>query len=59
MINAFREKASFSCDTCRDYKVNARAFAFKLIITKKELEVCQKCAERESGKKHIKRLTNG
>jgi hypothetical protein len=59
MIEGFREKASFSCDTCRNYKVNARAFTFKLIITKKTLEVCQKCAERESGKKHIKRLTNG
>ncbi|MBT7349859.1 hypothetical protein HN803_03630 [candidate division WWE3 bacterium] len=59
MISGFREKEEYLCDSCRDPKSNARVFTWKLNITEEELEICQKCAERESGKKYIKRLING
>ena len=51
------KKDKFTCGMCKTYK-ESNCFTWVSIITENELKICQKCAERENGKKYIKELLN-
>ena len=50
MVIEFLGKFSRRCDMCKDYKMRGGFYLWRVIITKSELTICDKCAKREGFK---------
>ena len=54
MIIEYIGKNAFTCEMCKG--IAKRMFLWRGIITKDTMHVCEKCAKRENGKKHMDKI---
>ena len=54
MIIQYIGKKVFTCEMCKNQ--GKHMFLWEGIISKQQIYTCEKCAKRESGKKHMDKL---
>ena len=54
MIEEYIGKNKFTCEMCKG--LGKHMFLWKGVITGDIIHVCEKCAKRENGKKHMNKL---
>ena len=53
-VKEYIGKNIFSCEMCKQQ--GKHMFLWEGILTKQVVYICEKCAKRESGKKHMEKL---